>query len=370
MAQIIDDKKLSPLLRLIKNEPELVSFLKEGDVVEAELMSRTAGAVYFDLGKFGTGTISGMELANAREIVKNLKPGEKISSKVIAVENEDGFVGLSLAGAYKQKEWQTLKDSMESGEVLSVKIIGANSGGLIVKINETKAFLPVSQLSAEHYPKIEINEKNAVLNELKKLVGSDLNVKIIDINQRADKLIISERAAGEEDIKKLLEKYKVGDTVNCVISGVTNFGAFARFIDEPAIEGLIHISELDYRLIGHPKEIVSVNEEIKAKIVEIKDSQVFLSLKALKSDPWEKAEEKFKQGEAVSGKVFNFNPFGAVIDLEGGLQGLIHSAEFGGLEEMKKQLEIGKEYQFIIDTVKPQERRINLKMKKQYPQEA
>lgn len=364
MAQIIDDKKISPLLVLIKAEPELVSFLKEGDVVEAKLISRTIGAAYFDLGKFGTGTVSGTELINAKEIIKNLKSGDKINSKVIEVENKEGFVELSLAGAHKQKEWQIFKDSMESGEVLSVKIIGANSGGLIAKINEIKAFLPVSQLNSEHYPKVEINEKNAILNELKKLVGGDLKVKIIDVNPRADKLIISERAAAEEDIKKLLEKYKVGDSVNCVISGVTNFGAFARFIDEPTIEGMIHISELDYRLIGHPKEIVSINDEIKAKIVEIKDSQVFLSLKALKSDPWEKAEEKFKQGETVNGKVFNFNPFGAIIDLGSGLQGLIHSAEFGGLEEMKKQLEIGKEYQFIIDSVKPQEKRINLKFKK------
>jgi small subunit ribosomal protein S1 len=127
---------------------------------------------------------------------------------------------------------------------------------------------------------------------------------------------------------------------------------------------MIHISEIDHRLIDTPKEAVKIDEEVKAQIIEIKDSQVFLSLKALKPNPWETAVEKFKEGQEVGGVVYKYNPFGAYINLEHDLQGLIHVAEFGSLEEMKKKLEIGKKLHFIIESIKPEEKRILLKLKK------
>ena len=361
------------LSQLIKSEPDIISFLKEGDLIEAEFIARNAKAVYFDLSKFGTGIVYGAELANSKDVLKNIIKGGKISAKIMSLDNDNGFVELSLAGAHKQKGWQELKTVMENEEVLNVKIIGANTGGLIAEINGIKAFLPVSQLSNKNYPRIdsankteaaETNEKNEILKELKKLVGQELKVKIIDLNPRNNKLIISERAAGEEDIKKLLEGYKAGDIIDGIISGVANFGAFVRFADNPSVEGFIHISELDYKMIDNPKDIIKVNDIIKAKIIEIKNSQVNLSLKALKTDPWENIEEKLKTGQEAKGTAYKFNPFGALINLDFDLQGLIHISEFGGSEEMKKQLEIGEEYQFIIDSIKPQERRIVLKLKK------
>ncbi|MEK9154549.1 MAG: S1 RNA-binding domain-containing protein [Patescibacteria group bacterium] len=357
-------KKISSLSQLIKNSPELASFLRAGDLIEAKFLGKRKGAAYFDLNKFGTGIVFGFELVNAKEIVKNLKVGDVVSAKVVSLENEEGYAELSLAGASKQQGWQNLKEIMETNEILTIKVIGANSGGLISEINDIKAFLPVSHLSSEHYPRMESNEKEKILAELRKFVGQDLKVKILDLNSRVGKLIISERGAIEEDIKKLLEKYKVGDIVEGIISGVTNFGAFVRFVDEPAIEGLIHLSELEHRIIESPKEVVKVDEAVKVKIIEIKDSQVFLSLKAIKLDPWDKIEEKFKEKQEVKGIVCKFYPFGALINLEHGLQGLINVAEFGGVEEMKSNLEPGKEYQFIIDLIKPQEKRIILKIKK------
>jgi len=152
--------------------------------------------------------------------------------------------------------------------------------------------------------------------------------------------------------------------VDGIISGVANFGAFMRFADNPQIEGLIHISEIDYKLIENPKDVVKVDEPVKAKIVEIKDGRVSLSLKALKDDPWLKVEERYKAGDAVRGTIFRFNPFGAFVNLAGDIQGLIHVSEFGGVEEMKKALEAGKAYDFTIEMLKPQERRLILKLKK------
>jgi len=361
MPLMTTKKTNSPLSQLIKNEPDLISFLREGDLIEVKFLKRTPRVAYFDLDKFGTGVIYGLELINARSILKDLKAGEAVPAKIIDMENEDGFVELSLAGAYQQKNWQQLKEIKEKEEATSVKIIGANSGGLVASINEVKAFLPVSQLSSEHYPRIDDNDRNKILNELRKFVGQELKVKILDVNPRTNKLIISEREATEQNTKELLEQYKVGDIVDAMVSGIADFGIFIRFIDNPAIEGLIHIFEIEHRLIDHPKEIVILNESLKAKIIEIKDGRVFLSLKALKPDPWDNINENIKESQKVIGAVYKFNPFGAYINLEHGLQGMIHVTEFGGIDEMKKELEIGKEYKFIVDSIKPEEKRITLK---------
>lgn len=354
-------KNISPLNQMIKDEPTLISFLKEGDLVEVKFLKKTPRAAYFDLGKFGTGVIYGTELLNARGILKDLKQGGTVSAKIADLENDDGLTELSLAGAYHQKNWQQLKELKEKDEAISVKIIGANSGGLVANLSEVKAFLPVSQLSSEHYPRIEDNDKNKILAELRKFVGQELKVKILDVNPRTDKLIISERGAVEQSAKELLNQYKVGDVVDAIVSGIADFGIFIRFSDNPAIEGLIHIFEIEHRLIDSPKEIVKINDPLKAKIIEIKDGRVFLSLKALKVDPWDNIKETFKEGQEVSGTLYKFNPFGAYVGLEHEFQGMIHITEFGSLEEMKKQLEPDKEYKFIIESIKPEERRIILK---------
>ncbi len=349
--------------QLTKADANLISFLKEGDLIEAKLLAKVKRGAYFDLGKYGTGIVYGIELINSRDIVKGMNPGDTVSAKITSLENNEGFVELSLINAQEQKNWQGLKDLKETDEPFAVKIKGANSGGLVADIFGTKAFLPVSQLSSEHYPRIEKGDQAKILEELKKFVGEELKVKIIDLNPRNSKLIISEKEAVEENVRELLAKYTVGDVITGVVSGIADFGAFVRFVDNPGIEGLIHISELDYRLIDTPKEVVKIDEEVKAKIIEIKDDKVFLSLKALKSNPWETVTEKFSAGQEVEGKVYKVNPFGAYIDLGQDLYGLIHVSEFGSPEELKKQMEPGTKHHFVIDAVKPEEKRIMLKVK-------
>lgn len=357
-------KSDSAIAQLIKSSPDLFRVLKEGDLAEAKLLKRMPRAVYFDLGKFGTGVVYGIELLNAREVLKNLKEGDTISAKVLEVENENNYVELSLTEAGKQKSWQVVKDLKESDEEIKLKIVSANSGGLISEIEGLKAFLPVSQLANEHYPRVDDGNRTKILEELKKFIGQELTVKIIDANPRNDKLIISEKEITSQDVKESLAKYKPGDVVDGIISGVADFGAFMRFAENPKIEGLIHISELSHRLIENPKEVVKVDDIVKAKIVDIKDGRVTLSIKALKEDPWQKVEGKYKADQEVKGTVLRFNPFGAFIGLDEDIQGLIHISEFGSTEEMQKQLAVGKSYTFNIVSVKPQEKRIILKLKK------
>lgn len=355
-------KNNSYVAHALKSDPDSIPFLRDGEIIEAKLLQKNPRLVYFDLGKFGTGAVYGVEFMNAKSILKELKIGEVVSAKILNVEDDEGFVELSLARAHQQKNWQQIKDTKDNQEIITVKIIGANSGGLVANVNDIKAFLPVSQLAGDHYPRVDDGDKTKILTELRKLVGQELKVKIIDTNPRNEKLIISEKSAFENDIKEILEKYKAGDIVECIVSGIADFGVFVKFIDNPSIEGLVHIAELDYKIIDSPKEIVKIDEQVKAKITEIKDGRVFLSIKALKADPWENIENKIKEGEKVEGIVYKFNPFGAYINLENDLQGMIHITSFGGAEEMKKALELGKKYKFLVDSIKTDERRISLKM--------
>ncbi len=355
-------KRESAVTQQIKDNPALMPVLKTGDLVEVKLIEKTGRVAYFDVPRIGAGIIYGIELVNAKDVLKRLSPGESASARVIDPENDKGYVELSLAEAGKQRAWQEIKDLKDKDEPIKVKISDANAGGLITEVAGLAAFIPASQLSNEHYPKETEGDRGRMIEGLKKFIGGELTIKIINLNPRTNKLILSEREVETSNAKELLEKYKAGDVVSGIISGVASFGAFVRFADEPAIEGLIHISELDHRLIDNPKEIVNVGDLVQAKIVEIKDGRVSLSLKALKSDPWEKVADKYQAGTIVEGKVHRFNPFGAFIELDPNIVGLIHVSEFGSIDELKRQLEAGKSYKFIIDSVKPQEKRIVLKL--------
>lgn len=347
--------------KFLKENPAAFSFLKDGDLVEAKLLQKDRGAAYFSLGKYGTGMVYGAELASARGILKNLEPGAALNAKVINTENEDGYAELSLFGAQKQKNWEGVVELKEMGDAFPVVITGANSGGLLAKVNDIKAFIPVSQLAVNHYPRVADADKKKIFEELKKFVGQEMTVKILDFNPRADKLILTERGVFEESVKELISQYSVGDEVDCTVSGIADFGVFVRFTDKPEIEGLIHISEIDYLVIDHPKEIVKIDEAVRAKIVGIKDGQVLLSLKAMKQDPWTGIESKIKEGDKVVGEVYKYNPFGAYINLAHSLQGLIHVSNFESLEEMKSRLVLKEKYSFVVEAVKNEERRIILK---------
>ena len=349
----------------LKNRLKDAPFLREGDVTEVVLIRKGAREAFFDLGPCGTGMVYGREFVNAKELLKKAKPGDQIPAKVITVENDEGFAELSISQADEQRTWQQVKELQEAGEIVKITVLGANSGGLMTKILNLKAFLPISQLSNEHYPKVEDGDRHKIIEALKAFVGQELNVKLIDVNPRTNKLIVSEREILSANVKELLQGYQVGQVVDAIVLGIADFGVFVRFIDNPQIEGMIHISELDHRLVSNPKEVVKVNDALKVQIVDIRDGKVFLSLKALAPNPWETARERYQEDQEVRGEVYKFNPFGAIISLEGDLQGIIRISEFGGAEEMKQALAIGESYLFTVESIKPEEKRLILKLKKE-----
>lgn len=343
---------------------------KVGDIVEGKIIGKGKSALFLDLDGFKTGIIYGREYYNSREELKNFKTGDTLLTKVVELENEDGYVELSLSQAGQELAWENLRKKKEQDEVLKIKILGANKGGLLSEVSGIPAFLPVSQLTQENYPKVEGGNVSMILKELQKFIGQELEVKILDFSQKEGKVILSEKAKNSEKIKKALENYKLGDVVEGEITAILDFGAFVKFeraeeLPEP-IEGLIHISELDWQLVEDPSQIVKVGEKVKVKIIDISNGRISLSLKALKKDPWENIETHYKKEDTVKARVTKFNPFGAFVQLvnpsSSQIQGLIHISEFGTKTKMTESLKIGQEYKFQITSIEPKEHRMILKL--------
>jgi len=333
--------------------------LQVGSTVEGKVVARDRSSLFVDLGIYGTGVIYGREFYLAKDAIKNLNIGDKVYAKIVELENDLGYRELSLKDATKELSWQKLRELKDSGKILEVRITGVNKGGLLTSLDGIQAFLPVSQLAAEHYPRVADADKQKILKELQKFIGKTLEVKILDSVAEENKLILSEKAKSEEKTKEILKNYKKGDIVEGEITGIADFGAFIKFGE---IEGLIHISELDWQLVENPSEVVKVGEIVKAQIININNNQVFLSLKALKPNPWEEIEKQYKKGDTIKGKVTKFSAFGAFVEVAPKIRGLCHISEFNSKEEMEQKLQIGETYTFEVLLIEPKEHRMSLKL--------
>lgn len=331
---------------------------KEGDLIEGKIIRKEGTTVFINLNPFGTGVIYGREFMNAREIIKSLKPGDIITAKIIEFENEDGYTELSLKEAGQEIIWREAMDAKNSQEVFNLPVIDANTGGLIFEWKGLQGFLPASQLRTTHYPRVEGGDKEKILDELKKLVGEKIAVTIINVDQKENKLIFSEKETQAGELKSLISKHKIGDVIEGEITGVVEFGVFLKI--EEGLEGLAHISELDWGLVEDPSNLFKVGDKVNAQIISIRDDKVSLSIKALKYNPWEGAKNKYKKDDELSGVVIKFNRYGALVSIEEGVAGLVHISEFETEEEMKKTLELGKSYPFKIVLFEPDEQRLIL----------
>ncbi len=355
-----------------KKTPKEIPQNGVGSIVEGKVVARDRSSLYIDLGNQGTGIIYGREFYLVKEVIKALNIGDTVHAKIVEMENDDGYRELSMEDATKDLSWQKLRELKDSEEIISVKITGVNKGGLLTSVNGMAAFLPVSQLSPENYPRVADADKAKILKELQKFIGRTLEVKVLDLLAEENKLILSEKAKTEQLLKELLKDYNKGDVVEGKITGIADFGVFIKFPAsdnadaQRAIEGLIHISELDWQLVQNPAEIVKVGEVIKAQIIDIKKNQVFLSLKSLKENPWERIEKEYKKGDTIKGKVIAFSTFGAFVEVLPKIRGLCHISEFTSAKEMEEFLKTGETYDFEILTIEPKEHRMSLKLIKKY----
>ena len=334
---------------------------KIGELIEGIVISSSKNEVLVDIEGLTTGVIRGKEIYDESGEYSKIKPGDKIVATVLEIENESGQMELSFRYAGHQKAWEALEKLQQTQEVVEAKIFDANKGGLMAKVGNVMGFIPVSQLNTEHYPRVEGGDKSKILIALKKFIGQNFKVKIIDVNEIEEKLIFSEKSAWEEKQQQAMYGFKVGDTVDGKITAVVDFGAFVEFGDN--LEGLVHISELAWQRIDDPKQIVKVGDKIKAQIISVDGSRVSLSMKKLTADPWKDVAKKYKIGQEVKGKVLKLNPFGAFVELDKDIHGLAHISELGGINHPEELMLEGKTYDFTIISIEPENHRLGLALK-------
>ena len=346
---------------------------KAGDLVTGRVIDIGKNSIYLDLGILGTGIVMGREMKDGMGIADNLKKGDEVEASVLGLEDEDGYMELSLREAGYEKIWDELERKKKENEVIETKILAANRGGLMVEINGITGFLPVSQLSNENYPRVEDGDKNKILQLLNEFIDQTINVKVIDVNPEEEKLIVSEKATLSEKEEAEIKKFKIGDTICGVASGIVDFGVFVKFPPhgkseketdpKDMLEGLVHISELAWQLIENPRDIIKVGEKVKSKIIGIDNNRISLSIRSLKKDPWSDVEKKYQVGTMAKGTVTKLNPFGAFVQLDQNIHGLAHISELNRYfkeKSVESALKVGEDYKFKILSIDPKNHRMGL----------
>ncbi|HLC39019.1 MAG TPA: S1 RNA-binding domain-containing protein [Patescibacteria group bacterium] len=349
--------------KILKNQV-LYLPLKEGDTAEGSILSKTRNRIWVDVEGRGIGMIPPREIPFEAE---DLKIGEKIIAFVLKPEDEKGHIILSLKKADREKIWLNLKRKFEDQENIFVKVVEANRGGLMVETSGAKGFLPLSQLSSKHYPHVG-GDKEKILEKLAKLVGLKLDVKIISFDQQALKLIFSEKKASSKVEKEKIASLKVGTKISGTVSGVVDFGIFVRFnLGEEGseeYEGLVHISEVSWSKVEDIKKEFKIGQKIDAEIISTEEGRISLSIKRLLPDPWVKKVKKYKTDQKIFGKITRVTPFGAFVQLEKDIEGLVHISEIGDehITDPRSLLEEGQEKEFRIISIEPGAHKIGLSL--------
>jgi small subunit ribosomal protein S1 len=332
--------------------------LKPGDVVEGVVSSVRKHEVWIDLGANGVGVVMRREIGHGQ----TLEEGQKVVTSVVDPEMDEGHALLSMRRAAKDRGWDELQRVFDNQEIIDITPYDANRGGLLVELEGIRGFLPVSQLAAGHYPRVSGADKDEILQKLNQLTSKQLRVRILDISRKDNKLIFSEKEAVKDDMQQRFAKLKVGDTVEGVVTGVIDFGAF---VNVDGIEGLIHISEISWERVEDPRDYVKTGQVIEAKIIAIDKDRLSLSLKQMLEDPWLKEVKAFSKGDVVEGKVTRITPFGAFVQLSPSVEALVHVSEMSDDEgvDPEKIFQLNEKKKFKVLDIDTEGRKIALSLK-------
>ncbi len=361
-------KGSSMMQELIKNSPAVFR-AKPGELVEGIVIFKGKNKMLVDLAGVATGIISGRELRDSLNTFKDISIGDTVASLVLEEENDEGMVVLSLRMASQQKAWDRFRKMITDDKTMKFVPQEANKGGLLANIDGIRTFLPVSQLAPSNYPRVNNADSSEIIDRLKKFIGQNFTVKIITIDEEAGKIVVSEREAMAEERAKSLEGLGVGEVRDGVVSGIVKFGLFVAF---DGLEGLVHISEIAWGHVKNPSEHAQVGDRVKVKIIGVDGEKLSLSMKQLAKDPWEEIAERYPVGKKVSGAIVRFADYGAFVNLEKDITGLIHLTELSHekISDPSEVVKIGQKIEAQVINIDIDERRIGLSMKALLPIDA
>ncbi len=362
MTQNTESVQNSEMQNLLDKHTE-IALPKVNELVEGVVISALNSEVHIDINGLATGVVRGPELVDESGLYENLRPGDEVTATVLELDNEMGILELSFREAGHKKAWDELIRLHKESEMVKGEIMDANKGGLIVRLGNVTGFLPVSQLTVEHYPRVEGANRAKILEKLETYIGVHFDLVILDVDEAEGKLIFSEKAAKMEEQSALLEKYNIGDIVEGHVTGVVEFGAFVEF--GAGLEGLVHISELAWQRIDDPKDVIAVGDSVKAQIISIENGKISLSVRRLQKDPWSIVAEKYTVGDIVEGTVLKINPFGAFVELDKDIHGLAHISELSWkkIQSPDEVLTSGTVQKFKIVSIEPKQHRLGLSVK-------
>ena len=326
-----------------------------GSTINGKILSVKKNEILIDMGPHGVGLVPRREIGFG----KKYNVGDEVVASVIDPELPNGQALLSLRKAAKERGWDEIQKVVEEGRTLTVTPYEANRGGLLIEFEGVRGFMPVSQLSTEHYPRT--SDKDEILRRLRTMIGTELNAQIIDADQKGNKLIFSEKEAVKDGLADRLTNLKVGDIVEGTVTGVVDFGAF---VNVDGIEGLVHISEISWERVAQVSDKLKVGDKIKARIISIDKDRLSLSIKQTTPDPWLKEAEQFHVGDTVEGTITRITPFGAFVQISPAVEALVHISELGEGGDPEKVFTQNEKRQFVILEIDADSRKIRLGFKK------
>jgi small subunit ribosomal protein S1 len=330
--------------------------IAHGDIIDGVVVRVDPDEVLVDVGSKSEGVISSRELGTREAGTPDLHSGDHIKVFVLQPENEDGNVVLSLRRARAESVWIKAQDQQASGEMMDAEVREQNKGGLIVNILGLRGFLPTSQVSRTYS------------SNLQELVGQRIGVKILEVNRKRNRLIVSQKAAFDEDRARqrgeLFEKLKIGDEIEGKVSGLTTYGAFVNL---GAADGLIHISELSWDRVANVGDVLQVGQDVQVKVIKLdpETSRISLSLRQLGQDPWDHIEKRFPPGAIVEGEVTKIKKYGAFLQIGDGIEGLLHISELAWehVEHTEDVVQVGQKLKVRVLQADRSRRRISLSLK-------
>ncbi|MBU2051893.1 MAG: S1 RNA-binding domain-containing protein [Patescibacteria group bacterium] len=344
---------------LLKKTGYALRGLKRGQKVQGVVTDINKRMVLIDIGSKTEGIVTDKELELSREMMSGLKVGDKIEAYIQNPENERGQILLSLKQTLLNKRWEYFDELIKSGEVVRVKGLEVNKGGIIVKVAGVRGFVPASQFGRVY------------LGRLEELQNKSFEVKVIEVNRNNNRLIFSEKAVSEQAAlahqAEALKKVKPGDSLSGVVSGIMPFGIFVRAdisngpkTKDMFLEGLVHISEISWEKVDNPANHYKVGDQVKVKVigVDVKSTRLHLSVKQLLTDPWLELVKKYPEGKKVKGEITRLAGFGAFVNLSSGVDGLIHISKIPSDKEFK----VGDAIECFVEKVDAEHRRISLSL--------
>jgi small subunit ribosomal protein S1 len=370
---VVADKSQHPMAMLLEEFEDIYNEPQVGDIRQGIIVDKRGHEILVDIGFKSEGIVSGRELDRLGDEIAELKVGDEVPVFILR-EDKDGNMLLSIARAKAEEDWKQAEELLNSQDMFIGIVSGYNRGGAIVRIGRVRGFVPASQLSSESQS-LQVTDMEDDDDRWHRLMDTELRVKVIDLDRRRNRLILSERVAmrewRKEQKEKLLQELGEGSIIEGVVSSLADFGAFVNL---GGADGLIHLSELSWGRVNHPNEVVKIGQKVKVQVisVDLDRKRIGLSLRRLQPEPWDTVSDKYEVGQVVPCTITKLVNFGAFARLDGdAIEGLIHISELADrrINHPKEVVSEGEQYDLRIIRIDVDKRRMGLSLKQALPVE-